>query len=187
MIRIPVAVSIAILTSAGCLFGQDYKPSITLLRGDYEVGVSYKGEAIAKEVFDCLASSIEQSVRWKDDSEDEVLTSNAKQNNGYYNGPANPSGFDVYAGNHVYTRVENHAVTLIVKESCKYYGKNPVIKSYDFPVTVWGRVPVRSCLPLSLSVKRSTTATLTVKLYAPAPPSNTRVVIEVPSSIFTPP
>jgi hypothetical protein len=195
MRKIQVLTFTAILTSPVMLFGQfslGAPGTMTLVRTNYEVGVSYQGEAIAKEVYNCAATGVGRWINWNDGSPEGVqLGTNATPQGPYnlFNRAPGFGGFDVYAGIHVFTNdyVGQRTVTLGIQETCRNFGHNPVEVTYPAQVGVYGRLPIRLVVPQSQPAKRSATVTVTVKLFNNAPPSNTRVNVEAPPSVFSNP
>jgi hypothetical protein len=191
MRKIQLLALIAFLTSPVMLFGQSdplgAPGTMTLVRTNYEVGVSYQGEVIAKVNYICAATGVGRWINWNDGSPQGVQLGTNATPYGPYQLFNNGKGWDVYAGDHVFTNasVGQHPVTLGVQETCRNYGKNPVEVTYPAQVGVWGRIAVRTSVVEPPSAKRSATVNLTVKLYSPAPLSNTRVTIQATPAVFS--
>lgn len=177
---------LSLLLSAGfacsiqlCAFAQD-APEGKLTRKGYETGLSYTDEPIGTEKIICIADDLSRVIDWGDNTGDEIIRSTAKASTlGVQSGT-----YTLFAKEHSYNRAGTFTATIKIRQHCSSRPPGTTEYTFQFPVQVFGHVPIQKIDVSTPRVPRGGIAKLEVTLSGIAPESNTRLFIQASDKVF---
>jgi hypothetical protein len=197
--------SLALITPKGV--GAGHPPYMYLTITDYEVGLSYaqvygalfqaqsitssfgKAPPVGIEIVPCYADDFGRTINYGSGPiqppQEDIQTT-------HFGGAtvAVPGNYRFGDEGHVYQSVGQFAVDTVIKLHCWSDSHGDDTYTVTNQVTVWARIPVNKAIFVDdqgnevTSVAAGSTVNLKLTLDAPAPPSNTFVMLHADSDVF---
>lgn len=166
--------SVCLVIGMSGMQAEPQQHSLTLSRVNFEVAVRY--EAVANVTIGCVAKDFNATADWGDGTPSEILSYNPRR------GPGEvipPGTYPVFS-THRYTGSGRYTVTTTLWVRCSGAAESARSQQKS-DVQIFDRVPLATFTTSHKAVSRGGMIELHLTLASPAPPSQTRILIDTDS------